>query len=161
MRPPSVPAIFSVWFLAILVRAGGDPPAPSAAPQTPPCPFCALASAEIVAVDESGLAFRDAHPASAGHTLVIPRRHVSSFRDLSADEWSAIGRLGQRLAGELQAADPSITGFNFGVNDGADAGQSVPHCHFHLIPRRTGDTPNPRGGIRKAISVRSDPPPQP
>ena len=155
MRSPSVPAIFPVLFLAAFVRASGESPAP------PPCPFCALAPAEIVAIDGPCLAFRDAHPASAGHTLVIPRRHVASFRDLSADEWSAIGRLGQRLAGELQAADPSITGFNFGVNDGTDAGQSVPHCHFHLIPRRTGDTPNPRGGIRKAISVRSDSPSQP
>ena len=67
------------------------------------------------------------------------------------DEWAAAHRLAQKLADDLQAADPAITGFNFGANDGLDAGQSVFHCHLHLIPRRAGDHPAPRGGIRGVI----------
>ena len=64
---------------------------------------------------------------------------------------AAAHRLAIQLADDLQAADPAITGFNFGANDGLDAGQSVFHCHLHLIPRRAGDHPAPRGGIRGVI----------
>ena len=132
----------------------GNLPAPkTAADLTATCLFCHLAPEEIVAADGPCVAIRDAHPASPGHTLILPRRHVASFRDLTPEEAAAIDRLARQLAQELQAADPTITGFNFGVNDGGDAGQSIPHCHFHLIPRRSGDTPHPRGGIRKAISA--------
>ena len=116
-----------------------------------PCPFCELSTERILATDGPCLAFRDGFPVSAGHTLIIPRRHAPSFRDLTPEEISATHRLAQKLAAELQAADPTITGFNFGANDGRDAGQSVFHCHFHLIPRRAGDHPAPRGGIRGVI----------
>ena len=117
----------------------------------PPCPFCELPAARILAVDGPCLAFRDGFPVSEGHTLVIPRRHVPSFRELTPEEWAAAHRLATKLADDLQAADPAITGFNFGANDGLDAGQSVFHCHLHLIPRRAGDHPAPRGGIRGVI----------
>ena len=117
----------------------------------PPCPFCELSTERVVAVDGPCLAFRDGFPVSAGHTLIIPRRHVSSFRELTPDEWVAAHRLARKLAAELQAADPTIAGFNFGANDGETAGQSVFHCHLHLIPRRAGDHPAPRGGIRGVI----------
>ena len=116
-----------------------------------PCPFCNLPAARIVAADGPCVAFRDGFPVSAGHTLIVPRRHVASFRDLTPDEWAAAHRLATTLAAELQAADPSIAGFNFGANDGETAGQSVFHCHLHLIPRRAGDHPAPRGGIRGVI----------
>ncbi len=116
-----------------------------------PCLFCELPGERILAADGPCLAFRDGFPVSDGHTLVIPRRHVASFRDLTPEEVAATHRLAQVLAADLQAADPSITGFNFGANDGETAGQSVFHCHFHLIPRRTGDHPSPRGGIRGVI----------
>lgn len=125
----------------------------------PPCPFCALPPGRILAEDGPCLAFRDGFPVSAGHTLVIPRRHVASFRDLTPAEWAAAHRLAQKLAADLQAADPAITGFNFGANDGETAGQSVFHCHLHLIPRRAGDHPAPRGGIRAVIPGRADYPP--
>ena len=116
-----------------------------------PCPFCHLPPDRILAADGPCLAFRDAFPVSSGHTLVIPRRHVPSFRELTPDEWAAAHRLAQQLADDLQAADPTITGFNFGANDGREAGQTIFHCHLHLIPRRTGDHPAPRGGIRAVI----------
>ena len=121
-----------------------------------PCPFCALPPARILASDGPCIAFRDAFPVSDGHTLIIPRRHVASFRDLTPDEWAAALRLAQQLATELQQADPTCAGFNFGANDGHVAGQSVFHCHFHLIPRRVGDHPNPRGGIRGVIPHKAD-----
>ena len=120
-------------------------------PKNPPCPFCNLAADRVIAEDGPCVAFRDGFPVSAGHTLIVPRRHVASFRDLAPAEWAAAHRLAKKLADDLQAADPTITGFNFGANDGLDAGQSVFHCHLHLIPRRPGDHPAPRGGIRGVI----------
>lgn len=126
----------------------------------PPCPFCQPSAAETIAVDGPCVAIRDAHPVCAGHVLIVPRRHAVSFRDLTAEEWTAAHRLARQIADAAQAADPTITGFNFGVNDGCDAGQSIFHCHLHLIPRRAGDHPNPRGGIRKALSSRATARPQ-
>ena len=119
------------------------------------CIFCSLPAERILASDGPCIAFRDAFPVSPGHTLLIPRRHVASFRDLTPPEIAAIHRLAQRLAREILDSDPSVTGFNFGANDGPDAGQSVFHCHFHLIPRRHGDHPSPRGGIRAVIPGRA------
>ena len=134
------------------------PPAPDGFtlfPMNPSCPFCNLPPERILAADGPCVAFRDGFPVSAGHTLIIPRRHVASFRDLTPDEWAAAHRLATTLAAELQAADPSIAGFNFGANDGETAGQSVFHCHLHLIPRRAGDHPAPRGGIRGVIPCKA------
>ena len=128
----------------------GNPPA------RPPCPFCSLPASRIVAEDGPCIAFRDGFPVSPGHTLIIPRRHVASFRDLSPDEWAALHRLARRLATGLLESDPAIRGFNFGINDGACAGQSVFHCHAHLIPRRDGDHPRPRGGVRAVIPGKAD-----
>ena len=146
----SVPRVYRLWLPDVNTlapaRARIYPP-----PMSSACPFCDLPADRILAVDGPCLAFRDGFPVSAGHTLVIPRRHVASFRDLTPDEWAAAHRLARKLAADLQAADPAITGFNFGANDGTDAGQSVFHCHLHLIPRRAGDHPAPRGGIRGVI----------
>ena len=51
----------------------------------------------------------------------------------------------------LKNKDPLITGFNIGINDGEDAGQTIMHCHIHLLPRRSGDMEDPRGGVRGVI----------
>ena len=127
----------------------------------PPCLFCELPPERVIAADGPCFAFRDGFPVAPGHTLIVPRRHVASFRDLAPDEWAAAHRLAQKIAADLLAADPTIAGFNFGANDGAAAGQSIFHCHLHLIPRRIGDHPSPRGGIRGVIPGRADYPQTP
>jgi len=115
------------------------------------CVFCNEAPARAIAENELALAFLDAYPVTDGHTLVIPKRHVADYFDLYQPELNAIHQLlGQRKE-ELQRTDKTITGFNVGVNAGQSAGQTVFHCHIHLIPRRDGDVADPRGGVRGVI----------
>lgn len=121
-----------------------------------PCPFCALTADRIAAEDGPCRAVADHYPVSRGHHLIIPTRHVASFRDLNDAEWSAIHRLATNLATRLQEDDPSIEGFNLGINDGPAAGQTIFHVHVHLIPRRRGDVRRPRGGVRGVIPGKRD-----
>ena len=90
---------------------------------------------------------RDDFPVSPGHTLVVPKRHVSSFFDLGTEERQALMAL---LESAKQALDTEYrpAAYNIGINDGPAAGQSVPHVHIHLIPRYEGDRDDPRGGVR-------------
>lgn len=120
------------------------------------CPFCVLSGERILLEDSLVVAFRDAYPVSTGHTLVIPRRHVASFQNLTDDEALALFRLARQVAHNLTVEDASIDGFNFGVNDGVTAGQSVFHCHLHVIPRRVEDHPAPRGGVRAVMPRKAD-----
>ena len=115
------------------------------------CPFCELPISRIIAENELALSFMDGFPVTAGHTLIIPKRHVADYFDLYPPERNAIEALMhlQKLA--IQKVDTMVSGFNIGVNAGADAGQTVFHCHVHLIPRREGDVENPRGGVRGVI----------
>jgi len=114
---------------------------------TPPCPFCELAAARIVHARESAVAIRDGFPVSPGHTLIIPRRHVASFFEVTDAERSDLMSL---LAAARHDLDREFhpAGYNIGINDGAAAGQTVPHLHIHLIPRYEGDRDDPRGGVR-------------
>lgn len=111
------------------------------------CPFCSPDSARIYLENDVGLAIPDAFPITQGHTLVVPRRHVASIFDLSEDEQAAIWRLVAAVRTKLWH-DLACDAFNIGVNDGAAAGQTVPHAHVHVIPRRKGDSPDARGGVR-------------
>lgn len=79
-----------------------------------------------------------------------PKRHEPGFFNLHQPEINAIHSLLDKVKREIEALDSSVTGFNIGVNNGQDAGQTIFHCHIHLIPRRKGDTGNPRGGVRGA-----------
>ena len=116
------------------------------------CPFCGLAG-RIVSENELAASVRDHEPASKGHTLVIPKRHCTSFFDLRPDEVAACYEL---LRAERTALVRELRpdGFNVGVNDGAAAGQTMEHVHLHLIPRYRGDHPEPRGGVRHVIPTR-------
>lgn len=119
----------------------------------PDCLFCKLESAGTRTVQANELAFaiHDGYPVTAGHTLIIPRRHVADYFDLYQTERNAIERLLHQQREELVRADPTISGWNVGVNAGASAGQTVFHVHVHLIPRRDGDTEKPKGGVRGVI----------
>jgi len=110
------------------------------------CPFCNLPKERIIRQTETTLAFFDGFPITEGHTLVVPKRHVASIFDLPENEFAALWQEVALVRNLL--ADLKPEGFNIGVNDGTVAGQTVPHGHIHVIPRRKGDTADPRGGIR-------------
>jgi ATP adenylyltransferase len=120
------------------------------------CPFCHLPSDRIVRERNSCFVVRDIFPVTPGHSLIIPKRHVASYRDLSEDEWQVVLALAREESAELIKNDPSIEGFNLGINDGAVAGQTIFHVHVHLIPRRIGDVIKPRGGVRGVIPGKAD-----
>ena len=114
------------------------------------CPFCPPIDGRPLL--ESGLAFAifDRFPVNPGHVLVIPRRHVADIFELTESELREVLRLlsqaRQRIAVDFPAA-----GVNVGVNVGDAAGQTIAHAHLHLIPRYTGDVPDPTGGVRGVI----------
>jgi diadenosine tetraphosphate (Ap4A) HIT family hydrolase len=117
----------------------------------PVCPFCSPADRRIWLENEHAVAFADAFPVTDGHMLVVPRQHVSSIYELSAAQqaalWDQVALVRERL---LVGLKPD--GFNIGVNDGLAAGQTIDHAHIHVIPRRTGDVPDPRGGVRWIVA---------
>ena len=121
------------------------------------CPFCELEIAgveRIVEENELALCIRDLYPVTTGHSLVIPKRHVLDFFELDEKELLCINRLLVNQRQVLFEADSSIEGFNVGANCGITAGQSVWHCHIHLIPRRKGDTDYPKGGVRHVVPLK-------
>ena len=115
------------------------------------CPFCGFQKSEIIDSEELAVTVKDKSPVTPLHSLIIPKRHVSSYFDLDKPEVSACNQLLQRQKDIILKEDPDVTGFNIGINDGNTAGQIVMHCHIHLIPRRKGDMDDPRGGVRGVI----------
>jgi ATP adenylyltransferase len=115
------------------------------------CLFCEIPEERIIAENELAYAIRDGFPVTELHTLIIPKRHVASYFDLSRPEINAVNELLRSLRYEIQSLDSNVTGFNIGTNDGESSGQTIFHCHVHLIPRRVGDTDNPQGGVRGVI----------
>ena len=115
------------------------------------CPFCkAESEREIIASSSLSVAFFDGFPVSPGHALIIPKRHVSSFFDLSKEEQQDLLNLAERVK-RIVEERYHPDGYNIGINVGEAAGQSIFHVHMHLIPRYKGDVPNPRGGVRGVI----------
>lgn len=114
-----------------------------------PCLFCTDPRG-VSLQHELAFSARDTYPTSPGHTLVIPRRHVSSFFELTPDEVAACMALIQE---EKRLIDHEFKpdGYNIGVNVGSAAGQSIMHVHIHIIPRYQGDVENPQGGVRHVI----------
>lgn len=110
-----------------------------------PCPFC---QGDAVTEHPFTRVLRDAYPVSPGHTLIVPRRHVANLWDLTEEEYHELFAVARTLA---KSAAPAPDGWNLGVNVGAAAGQTVWHVHLHLIPRRAGDTADPRGGVRWVV----------
>jgi diadenosine tetraphosphate (Ap4A) HIT family hydrolase/5-methylcytosine-specific restriction endonuclease McrA len=120
------------------------------------CPFCDLGDREVLLQNNLAFVLRDLYPVSAGHALIIPKRHTADYFDLGPGELQACHRLVSEARSLLLNQYDSIAGFNVGVNGGQAAGQTVMHCHIHLIPRRRGDQLNPRGGVRGVIPGRAD-----
>ena len=115
------------------------------------CLFCKL---EKTSKQKNMFAYviDDKFPVTKNHKLIIPKRHIKSFFDMGDAEYKGVMNLLKRVREELMEKDKSITAFNVGVNDGEDSGQTINHCHIHLIPRRKNDTNDPTGGVRGVIS---------
>jgi len=116
-----------------------------------PCLFCDVKKTGIVYENELAYASYDSYPVSEHHCLIIPKRHIKDYFDLSNDELIACNDLIKIIKKEITNRDPLVKGFNLGTNIGIVSGQSILHCHFHLIPRREGDVDNPQGGVRSVI----------
>ena len=118
------------------------------------CPFCNIENtadkSRIVYQDDTWIAIYDNYPVSEGHVLLIPKRHVETFFNLNMVEF---GSLGVTIGIIKMILDKKFhpDGYNIGANCGEAAGQTVMHCHIHIIPRYNGDMENPRGGVRGVI----------
>ena len=109
------------------------------------CELCL--PADVVAENDLAYARYDSHALSAGHALIVPRRHVADFFDMTEEEQGAVLDL-LRKTRSIVLKKHAPDGFNIGANIGKAAGQNRMHVHVHLIPRYRGDVPDPSGGIR-------------
>ena len=116
-----------------------------------PCLFCNSKKSGIAHENELAYACYDTYPVSNLHCLIIPKRHLSDYFDLTNDELIACNDLIKKMRFEITAKDKTVKAFNIGTNAGKISGQSIMHCHIHLIPRRDGDVENPQGGVRSVI----------
>ena len=116
-----------------------------------PCLFCNVNEKDTNHINDLSYASYDTYPVSKHHCLIIPKRHIKDYFDLTKDELIACHKLIKIIKEEILSKDKSVKGFNLGTNIGKVSGQSIMHCHFHLIPRREGDVENPQGGVRSVI----------
>ena len=116
-----------------------------------PCLFCNIDESGCAHENNLAYASYDTYPVSKHHCLIIPKRHIKDYFDLSNDELIACDELIKIVKQEILSKDQSVIGFNLGTNIGKASGQSILHCHFHLIPRRENDVENPQGGVRSVI----------
>lgn len=112
------------------------------------CPFCV--PPDVLLENVLAYVLRDLFPASPGHLLILPRRHVASWFETTPEERQALFELAD-VARRLIDAEFHPDGYNLGINVGEAAGQTIFHVHLHLIPRYRGDVANPRGGVRGVI----------
>jgi len=115
------------------------------------CIFCNIPKDRIIKSNELAVVIKDNYPVTKHHCLIIPKRHCADYFDLYQPEINAISQLINDTKDMLIKKDKTIKGFNIGNNSGEVAGQTIFHCHIHLIPRRKNDTDNPRGGVRGVI----------
>ena len=119
---------------------------------TEDCIFCNKTNCKVISSTKHFFIIRDtAYPVTKHHTLIITHRHVDDYFDLNKEEINDLDEILKNQKRELKQLDKEISAFNIGVNIGRDAGQSIMHCHIHLIPRRKGDVEDPRGGVRGVI----------
>jgi diadenosine tetraphosphate (Ap4A) HIT family hydrolase len=115
------------------------------------CLFCNSKVSGLVHENDLAYASYDSYPVSEYHCLIIPKRHVINYFELTNEELIACNDLIKVIKKEILSKDTNVKAFNIGTNAGKIAGQSIMHCHIHLIPRREGDVENPQGGVRSVI----------
>ena len=116
-----------------------------------PCLFCSIDKEGYTIDNQLAYVSYDTYPVSELHCLIIPKRHIKDYFDLTDEELLACNTLINVMKNKIKSKDPTVEGFNLGTNIGKVSGQSIFHCHFHLIPRRKKDVDNPQGGIRSVI----------
>ena len=119
-----------------------------------PCLFCKIETADLANENKLAYVSYDSYPVSDHHCLIIPKRHVENYFDLNEQEVIACDQLIKKMKIEIEKKDSTVKGFNIGTNSGKVAGQSIMHCHIHLIPRRAGDVNNSQGGVRSVIPLK-------
>jgi diadenosine tetraphosphate (Ap4A) HIT family hydrolase len=119
-----------------------------------PCLFCNLKKDNVAEENDFAYASYDTYPVTNHHCLIIPKRHIKNYFELTGQEIEACNYLLKKMKMEIELKDNSVKGFNIGTNSGEVAGQSIMHCHIHLIPRRKGDVENPQGGVRSVIPLK-------
>jgi diadenosine tetraphosphate (Ap4A) HIT family hydrolase len=120
--------------------------------KTVACFFCGVSADKIIAENHLAYALRDNYPLTRLHTLIMPKRHVPGYFDLSPEEKRALDELTDEVRLAILADDSRVAGFNLGINIGRVAGQTIFHCHVHLLPRRPGDAVYPEGGRDPALA---------
>ncbi len=116
-----------------------------------PCIFCNIKNEELQFENDLAYSSTDSYPVSKFHSLIVPKRHVENYFQLTKKEIQACNELILQTKESILKKDSTVKGFNIGTNAGKVAGQSIMHCHIHLIPRRKGDVENPQGGVRSVI----------
>jgi len=117
-----------------------------------PCLFCITGAKEFIFENDFAYSTKDTYPVSKFHSLIVPKRHIKSYFEMTKNEILAVNELILKMKNKIEKEDNTVKGFNIGTNSGKVAGQSINHCHIHLIPRREGDVENPQGGVRSVIS---------
>ena len=120
------------------------------------CIFCNLPKDRVVFENDLAIAIYDGFPVTDLHALIIPKRHTENYFSLTNNELFSCNQLLKEFEIEVNKKDKLVKGFNIGINTGEVAGQTIFHCHIHLIPRRQGDADNPRGGVRNIIPGKGD-----
>ena len=119
-----------------------------------PCLFCNIKKKDIADENELAYASFDTYPVSQHHCLIVPKRHIKSYFELSEEEVIFCNKLIINIKKQIELKDKSVKGYNIGANSGKVSGQSIMHCHIHLIPRRKGDVEKPQGGVRSVIPLK-------
>ena len=118
------------------------------------CIFCKIRKEELKFENALAYSSKDSYPVSKFHSLIVPKRHVQNYFELNKEEIHACNELILKTKEQILKQDSTVKGFNIGTNIGKTAGQTIMHCHIHLIPRREGDVENPQGGVRSVIPLK-------
>ena len=119
-----------------------------------PCIFCKIDKKNIIFENDYAYASYDSYPVSKFHSLIIPKRHISDFFELKENELVSCYEIIRHVKAMIEKKDKFVKGFNIGTNAGLISGQTIMHCHIHVIPRRKGDVDNPQGGVRGVIPLK-------